>query len=148
MTLHEKIIDAAKDAQKAGDEGRLATLRLLLSELHNREIEKRTKGEPPALTDDDARAVFQKEAKKREEAIALFEKGGRQDLAEKEKKELDRIREYLPPPMSRGEIEAVVRGLKDEGLSDFQSLIKEAMKRLKGRASGQLVSDVVKEALR
>ena len=50
--------------------------------------------------------------------------------------------------MSRGEIEAVVRGLKDEGLSDFQSLIKEAMKRLKGRASGQLVSDVVKEALR
>lgn len=147
MTVREKLELDLKGAQKKGEQARVDTLRLLLSELHNREIEKHGKGGGDELTDEEALAVLKREAKKRKEAIELFRRGNRNDLAEKEEGELSILAAYLPAEMSRGEIEAVVNALIAEGHKDFNGLMKEAMARLRGRADGRAVSEVIKGKL-
>lgn len=146
--LKEKIGEDLKDSLLKGNSEKTGVLRFLISLLQNREIEKRGKGQLPELADDEVIDVLQRELKKRREAIELFEKGGRPELAEKEKSELVFINAYLPPEMSREEIVSLVEGLKNGGLNDFNSLMKEAAKAAKGRADGRLVSEIVKEALK
>ncbi|MBI4085502.1 MAG: GatB/YqeY domain-containing protein [Candidatus Liptonbacteria bacterium] len=131
-----------KDFEKAG------VIRFLLSLLHNREIEKKGTGQAPILTDEEAIEILQKEVKKRKEAIELFKKGGRPELAEKETKELVFITEYLPPQMSKEEISTLVEELKKRGISDFNSMMKEITKTTKGHADGKLVSEIVREGLK
>ena len=131
-----------RDAEKTG------VLRFLISLLQNREIEKRGTGQAPVLADDEIIEIFQREVKKRKEAIELFRKGGRPELADKETKELIFINEYLPPEMNREEIAVLVGELKNKGLNDFNSLMKEAAKATKGRADGKLVSEIVREILK
>lgn len=147
MGLREKLNGDLKDALKSGQSEKANALRFVMAQLHNREIEKRSTGQAPSLSEEEAIEVLQREVKKRKEAIELFQKGGRAELAEKENRELAFIGAYLPEPMSRGEIEAVIQKLKDGGLADFNSLMKEAMKELKGRADGKLVGEVVREKI-
>lgn len=160
MSFIDRLNEDIKTALKSGNSEKAGVLRFLSAQIHNKEIEKRSTapggqasptggqaGMTETLTDAEAIEVLQKEAKKRNESIALFEKGGRMDLAEKEKKEMKMISEYLPQQMSREEVAAVVNRLHDGGLADFNSLIKESMKELKGRADGSLVSGVIKEIL-
>ncbi len=146
--LKDKIENDLKNALKSGRTDNANILRFLLAQLHNREIEKRSTGQAPTLADEEVTEVLQKEVKKRKEAIELFQKGGRLELAGKEEKELALINEYLPAQLSREELEKIIDELKNSGLTDFNSLMKEAMKKVKGRANGKLVSEVVKEKLR
>jgi len=146
--LKEKLNADIKDSLISKNAEKTGVLRFLLSLLQSKEIEKRGAGKEPRLSDEEIIEIFQKEVKKRKEAIELFTKGGRPELAEKETKELVFINAYLPPMMSREEIESLVGQLKAGGLNEFNSLMKEAAKATKGRADGKLVSEVVKDALK
>ncbi len=146
MTLSERISEDIKAAQKNGETERLGVLRLVSAAIHNRVIEKGIQGSE--LPDEEVLAVLQKEAKKRREAIALFRQGKRDDLADKEEKELALLQTYLPPALTRADIEKVVAALRAEGLSDVNALMKAAMARLKGQADGRLVREVIEEKLR
>jgi len=142
--LKEKLTDDLKEAMKAGLKEKTDTVRFLLAQIQNREIEKRSTGQAPTLTDEEVIEALQKEVKKRREAIELFRKGGRPELVQKEEKELVFIAGYLPAEMSREELEKIIVDLKNQGFNDFNSLMKEAMKKVKGKADGKLVSEIVK----
>jgi uncharacterized protein YqeY len=116
-----------------------------LAQIHNREIEK---GKEVALTEEEVLDVLRKEAKKRDEALALFEQGGREDLVEKERKEREGIMRYLPALLDKGAIGGVIDELLSQGIKDFPSLMREAMARLKGRADGKTVRAVIEEKLK
>ncbi len=145
--LKEKLTDDLKESLKARTSERTDVVRFLLAQLQNREIEKRSTGQAPVLAEEEAIEVLQKEVKKRREAIELFKKGGRPELVQKEEKQLAYINGYLPAEMSREELEKIIDDLKHQGFSDFNSLMKEAMKKVKGKADGKLVSEIVREKI-
>ena len=132
---------------KNADSERVGILRLLLSAIHNEEIAKRGRGGEGPLDPDEEIVVLKREAKKRKESIELYRQGGRNDLAEKEEREFRVISQYLPPEMSREAVEETVRKVIASGQKDFGSVMKEAMKELKGKADGKLVAEVIKSAL-
>lgn len=147
MPLFERIKQDLARALKGGSSGEAGTLRYLLAELHNREIEKRGKGGAAELTEEDVAGVLRREVKKRREAIELFRRGGREDLVRREEGELAILSAYLPPELGREAIEAVIDELMGSGLKDFASLMRGAMKQLKGKADGRIVGDIIKSKL-
>ncbi len=147
MTLLEKITNDLKIAMKSGDHARVEVLRFILAGLRSVEKDNYAKAPGVALSDGEAVAVLQKEVKRRKEAIELFKKGNRTDLVNKEEADLVIIGAYVPKEFSVEEIEKVVDDLKNKGFSDFNLLMREAMKELKGRADGKVVGDVVKKKL-
>ncbi|TSC60137.1 MAG: hypothetical protein LiPW15_15 [Parcubacteria group bacterium LiPW_15] len=146
MSLSEKITEELKTAMRAGDTTSTGLLRFLISQIRGKEKEK-FGAQEGVLTDEEVLDVFAKEAKKRKEAIALFEQGGRKDLADKEKAELAMIERYLPAQLGKDEIRVVVKEIISGGASTFPLAVKEAMARLKGQADGKLVSEIIKEEL-
>lgn len=144
--LLEKLNQDLKEAMKSGNAGKLGVLRMLTSALKNRAIEK---GKDAVLTDEEAMQVLMREAKKRKESVEAFEKGGRPDLAEAEKKELAMLEIYLPKQMSKEEVvsavEKVLAGLADK--SNQGLVMKAVMAELKGKADGKMISEAVKEKL-
>lgn len=156
MNLFEKINDDFKQILKSGDSLRISVLRMLSAAIHNREIEKRTKlakeNKPPEpLTDDEVLEVVASEAKKRREAIEGFEKGGRQELAEKERKELEILQGYLPEQLSREAIaKAVEEAIGSTGASgpkDVGKVMGYLSPKLKGKADMTRVSKLVADKL-
>ncbi|MDP3948575.1 MAG: GatB/YqeY domain-containing protein [bacterium] len=147
-SLKERLSDELKVSLLKRDAEKTGVLRFVLSLLQNREIEKRGTGQSPVLGDEEIIEIMQREVKKRKEAIELFKKGGRPELADKEEKELIFINEYLPAQMRREEIVVLVGELKKSGLNDFNSLMKEAAKATKGKTDGKLVSEIVREILK
>ncbi|MFH1162162.1 MAG: GatB/YqeY domain-containing protein [Candidatus Jorgensenbacteria bacterium] len=151
MTLHETIAGDARDATKRQEELRLTTLRMLLSAIHNREIEKHGKGETAPLTDDEVREVVRREAKKRKEAIVLYEQGSRAELAEKEKQELAILAAYLPPELSLEELKdivcPIVEKAKEAGVHEFGKVMGQVMAAVKGKADAKAVRALVEEFL-
>ena len=147
MPLLKKITDDLKIAMKSGDRARVDVLRFMLAGIQGAEKDKYAKAPGVALTDEEAVAVLQKEVKRRKEAIELFKKGNRADLVNKEEADLKVIAEYVPGELSAEEIEKVVDDLKEKGASDFNSLMRDVMKELKGRADGKVVGDIVKRKL-
>ena len=151
MSISEKITSNLREAMKAGQSFEAGVFRMLLSSFHNKEIEKKGKGEPIEISDEEAVELLTREAKKRKESIQAYEKGDRQELAEKEKRELAIIKKYLPEELGREEIEKVVlaviekTGVKD--IKDFGKAMGEAMKELKGRADASIVGEILKEKL-
>ncbi|MEK7608077.1 MAG: GatB/YqeY domain-containing protein [Patescibacteria group bacterium] len=145
MPILDKIGQDLKESMKGGNHERSGVLRFLLSQVHNREIEKRGKGDSSPLTDEEVLDVFKKEVKKRKESIELFNKGGRKDLSDKEVSELVHITPYLPAAVTREEIEKVVAELRAEGVTDFPALMKAALARLKNAEGGE-VAKVIKGA--
>ncbi len=149
--LHQKISDNLKEAMKAGQEFEVGVFRFLLASLHNKEIEKKGKGLEPVLSDDEVIEVLIKEAKKRKESIEAYTKGARSDLAEKEKKELEIIKKYLPEELSREEVERIIGAIMEKSgakdVKDLGRVMGEAMKELKGKADASLVSEIVKKNL-
>ncbi len=150
--------------QKEKKETAVSTLRLLLSAIVNKEKDKRLKiaeANPnfseeelikgSVLTDEEITAVVSSEVKKRRDSIAAFEKGKRQDLAEKEKEELDILKKYLPEEMSEEEIRKLIKQAiiktKAQGMKDIGLVMKEIVPQTKGRADGNLVAKIVKEEL-
>jgi uncharacterized protein YqeY len=151
MSLKEKLNGDLKEAMKAGQEFEVGVFRFLLSSLHNKEIEKKGKGLEPELSDEEVVEVLIREAKKRKESIEAYSKGNRGDLAEKETKELEIIKNYLPEELSGEEIEKVVKAAIEKTgareVKDFGKVMAEAMRELKGKADASIISEVVKKNL-
>lgn len=132
-------------ALKEKDTVKVSTLRMLLSEVKNAQIDK------PDFNDADFIGVVFKSAKKRKESIAAFKKAGRVDLVEKEEKELDILSKYLPQQMNAQELEKIVREAVDEmgasSMADFGKVMGNIMQKVKGKADGDDVQMAVKQAL-
>lgn len=150
MSIKEKIFSDIKESMKAKEADRLRVLRSLKAKMMEKEISERKGGEA-TLSDEQAVEVLLKAAKQRKESIEQFEKGGRSDLAEAEKKELEVIEDYLPKMLSEAEVRAEVKSKIDEldasGMGDMGKVMGALMKELKGKADGSLISSVVKEEL-
>jgi len=143
--MKEKIQDKLKKALKEKNELEILTLRQVLSSIKNAEIEKR--GE---LTDQEVGGVILKEIKKREEAIALYKKGKRLELAEKEEKEIAILKEFLPEMMPEEKIAEIVEKTITKlsaGPQDFGKVMSCVMAETKGKADGSKVSEIVKQKL-
>lgn len=137
-----------KTAMKSGDKARLEVLRFTLATLNAAQKEKTLKEPEAKLSDDEVIKLLQKEAKKRRDSIELFKQGGRADLVEKEEADLAILFEYLPKELSKEEVTAIVKDLKEKGFTDFSSLMRESMKVVQGRADGKMVGDVIKDVER
>lgn len=152
LSLHQKITDDLKMAMKAERVFELGVLRMLSAALHNKEIEKKGKGLETDLSDDEVIEILTREAKKRKEAAELYIKGNRNDLSEKETKELEFIKKYLPEQLGNEEIEKIVKaaiastGAKE--VKDFGRVMAEAMKNLKGKVDASYVSEIIKSRLK
>jgi uncharacterized protein len=150
MSIKETILNDLKSAMKAKDADRLRVLRSLKAKILEKEISERTGGEAQ-ITDEQTVEVLIKAAKQRKESIDQFEKGGRSDLAESEKAELDIIESYLPKMMNEDEIRKEVKAyIGDTGassLADMGKVMGAMMGKLKGKADGSEVSRIVKEEL-
>jgi|SRR3989344_457946 len=144
MNLKENIKVDLTAALKNGNKEKAGVLRFVLSEIQRKEKDKQGQSKPPELTDEEIIQVIQKEFKKRREAIDLFKKGGRADLVKKEEVELVFIEGYIPRQMSSEEIRAVIDKIFSQGNTDFNSLMRETMKELKGRADGGRVAELIK----
>ena len=148
MSLKTTIEDAARGALKNHEPEMLTTLRMFLAAVKNREIEKRAKAGEPELSEDEVLAVLRSEVKKRRDAISEFQKGGRQDLADKEAREMAILEKYLPAEISDEEIEKILQPLAaGASASDFGRIMSVAMKAVSGRASGDRVSAIVRKLI-
>lgn len=146
MSLKTCINDDVKAAMRAGETRRRDTLRLLLAALKQREVDERKE-----LADADVVAVIDKMIKQRRESIAQFEKGGRQDLADKEQFEVGVLQAYMPQALSDAEIEATVaEAIAATGAkapSDMGKVMGVLKGKLAGRADMGKVSALVKAKL-
>ena len=136
MIIREKIQQEMIGALKTGDKPRLETVRYLFSQIKNREIDLKR-----PLADDEAVKLLQTEAKRRKEAIEAYQKGGRQDLVEKESYQLAVINEYLPKQLSNEELKTIIAEIKSANPSgDFGMLMKATMAKVAGKADGSRVA--------
>lgn len=164
MSLKSQLQEDLESALKEKREIEISVLRMLKAAIFNKEKEKRyklTKQKPELteeelvkdsqLTDEEVIEVVSSEIKKRKEAILEYEKGKREDLVEKEKKELAILEKYLPEQLSEEEIKKLAKeaiektGAKEP--KDMGKVMAELMPKVKGKAEGGLVSKIVKELL-
>ena len=145
-TIKARLTADMKTAMKGGEKSRLATIRMLISAIKQREIDERRD-----VSDDEAMAILTKQAKQRRESIAQYESAGRDDLKAVEEAELAIIETYLPQPLSAEEIEAAVADIiaaeQASDLSQMGAVMKTARERLAGRADMAVVSQVVRNRL-
>lgn len=148
MRILEKIENDFKGALKKRDAITISTLRMLKADLHNKEIEN--KGKP--LEDAQVYKVVARQVKQHQESIEQFKQGKREELVEKETKELAILKEYLPEQLSCEEITNVVKKIIAEvgavGVADFGKVMKLAVLKFKGKADGKLVSQIVSDQLK
>ena len=146
MALREQLNDDIKNAMRARDSERLNALRLLSAAAKQREVDERITLDDAALI-----AIVEKEIKKRRESIAQYEKGQRQDLADKEKFEISVIEAYLPKQLSQAEIDAIVaEALASTGAkspADMGNVMGVLKPKLAGKADMGKVSAMVKAKL-
>lgn len=145
--LEEKIFSDYKEAMKAKDSLKSSVLSFLRADIINTAIAKKKN----ALDDNEIIAVIRKQIKARQDSIEQFTKGGRSDLADKEVKELEILKNYLPQEMGADEIkkiiEEAVSSTAAAGLKDMGRVMKEAAAKTAGRADAKLLSDLVRERL-
>lgn len=150
MNLKEKIIQDFKKAFKEKNQERKSTLEQVLSEIRNKEIELKKREE--GLSDEEVVEVVGRAIKQRKDAMEQYQKGDREDLYEKEKKELEILLQYLPQQLSEEEIRREVIKTIDQlgakGKEDFGKVMGVVMGKLKGKADGNLVKKVVEESLK
>jgi uncharacterized protein len=147
MTLAERTTKDIADAMRAKDQSRLAPLRMLKAALTNREIEK---GRP--LEESESLQVVAALIKQRRDSIEQFQKGGRQDLADKETAEITVLQAYLPPALDTAAIEAAVDAAISEtgatSAKDLGRVMKAVMAKLAGATvEGRTVNDIVRRKL-
>jgi uncharacterized protein len=136
MSLQKRIDDDLKDAMRAKDAARLSVLRLLKAAMKNAAIEK--VGADGELNDTDAIAVIRKQVKQRQDSIESFEKGGRAELAEKERAEIAVLNQYLPKAMSAEELQKVVADTIREVGATSRAQMGAVMKALQPKIAGQV----------
>ncbi|MDD3190103.1 MAG: GatB/YqeY domain-containing protein [Candidatus Pacebacteria bacterium] len=146
MKIEEKIKEDLKAAMKGGDKFKVEVLRGINSNIKNEIISKQK-----TLEDGDVVAIVKKNIKSRKDSIEQFSKGGREDLAEKEKAEVAVLEEYMPEQMGESEVESIVKkviaGMNDTEVKNFGLVMKAVMKEAEGKADGNLVSGIVKKTL-
>lgn len=146
MGLKVEIQESMKAAMKTGDRLTLSALRLVLSALHNDEIKVRRE-----LTTEEIHKTITTLCKQRTEAIELFRKGGRAELAEKEEAELKVLQRFLPQPLSEDEVRNLIKvSIEEVGAKNIQDLgkvMKQLMPRVSGRTDGKRVNELARELL-
>ncbi len=146
MSLEERLVEEMKKAMKSNDKLRLSTIRMIRSALKNKEIELRKK-----LEDEDVVKVIQVMVRKGEESVEQFQTGGRGDLVEKEKKEIEILKSFLPQPLSQEEILKIIdqsiQETQASSLKDIGKVMKSVMPKIGGKADGKLINQLVKERL-
>lgn len=145
--LSQQIEKDLIEAMKSKDEETLSVLRMLKSALKNKEIELKK----DSIDDNDVLSVIQGQIKTRRDSVQMYKTGGRDELAQKEEKEITILQKYLPEQMSEDEIRAKVNeAITKTGASQMQDMGKVMgilMGDLKGKADGSLISKIVKEEL-
>lgn len=148
MALSDQIQSDLTTAMKARDTERIATLRMIVAAIKNLRVAEGHTGE---VTDNETRDLLTREAKKRSEAAEAYAKAGRDDLAEKERRELEIVRAYLPEQLSEDELAVVVdQAIAETGatsLGDLGRVMSSVMPRVKGRADGKQVNALVRRRL-
>ena len=132
MTLKERITEDMKTAMRASEKERLSTIRLVQSAIKQREVDERI-----TLDDTQVLVVLEKMVKQRKESIAQFEQGGRKDLADKERREIELLQTYLPAQLSDSELDALIRdAVAATGAASIKDMGK-VMGVVKSKAAGR-----------
>jgi uncharacterized protein YqeY len=146
-----KLSDALKDAMRAKEARAVSTLRLILAALKDRDIAARGKGNSEGISDADILDLLQKMVRQRRESIELFEKGDRQDLADKEAEEIVVIQRFLPKQMDPDQIQGAVKDVIEElgaaTIKDMGRVMAALKERYAGRMEFSKASALVKERL-
>ncbi len=149
--LRERLREDLKTSMKAKEERKVATLRLILAALKDRDIAARGDGNEEGISEDDVVAMLSTMVRQRRDAITLYEEGGRQELADREREEIDIIHEFLPKQLGEEEIaeaiNEVIARLDAKGLKDMGRIMAD----LRGHFAGQMdfgrASQIVKGKL-
>lgn len=146
MALRERLSEEMKEAMKAKDSLRLSSIRLIRSAVKNKDIELKRE-----IAEQEIVEVIATLVKQRRESIRLFSEAGRQDLVEKEEKELAVLLGFLPQQLSREAVaelvDRVIAECGAQGGKDMGRVMKALMPHVAGRADGKMVSDIVREKL-
>jgi uncharacterized protein YqeY len=144
--LKQKLADDLKQAMRDGDKVKRSAIRLAIAAIKNTEIARQT-----TLEDGDILGVIAKEIRQRQESIEAFKQGGRPELAAQEEAEKAVLEQYMPRQMSRDEITAEARRVIEEvgaaGIRDKGKVMPQLIAKLKGRADGREINEVVTELL-
>jgi hypothetical protein len=148
MSLFDRLDSETKAALKAGDALKVSVLRMVISAAKTLMIEKNLK----AADDGDVLQILQKQVKQHRDSIAQFEKGKRQDLVDREAKELAILETYMPKQLNETELAAIVKEVISEtGLSsraDKGKVMKAVLEKVKGQADGKAINDLVNSMLK
>jgi len=146
MSVEKQLLEDMKLAMKSGNKVELDTIRMLRAQIKSASIDKKDD-----LDEAELAQVLQKEAKKRKEAIDLFQKGNREDLVKKEEAELSIISKYLPEQLSEKDLDEIIKtaveSLQVSTEKDMGRVMGAIMPKVKGKADGKLVQQKVKEYL-
>ena len=146
MSLKEQLTAAMKDAMRAKQSERLGTLRMLISAIKNKEIEKREEVDDSVVIE-----VLSSFVKQRREAADVYRKNDRPDMAESEEREMIIAQEFLPAQLSEDEVRSLVdeavAELAAESMKDMGRVMKVLTEKTRGQADGRLVSDLVRAKL-
>jgi uncharacterized protein len=140
--LQTRLQDEMNSARKAQDKAATLLLGTTLSEIKNRAIELRRD-----VTDEDVIEVIRRGIKKRRESIEMYEKGARQDLADKERHEVTLLERYLPAQANPDDIRAAVRAAIVGGAANVGAVMGKVMPQFKGKADGNVINAIVREEL-
>lgn len=147
--MRERFTEMLKSAMKAGDKARVGALRLIQAKLKDLDIEARGAGK--TVSDDDILGMLQKMVKQRQDSIAMYKQGGRQDLVDAEQGEIDVIVEFLPQALSEAEVAAAIQAAVAEtgaaSAKDMGKVIGALKAKFAGRMDFGKVSPLVKAAL-
>jgi uncharacterized protein YqeY len=148
MSLESKVMDEMKQAMRAKDEAALRTLRAIKAAIL---IEKTSAGGSDTMTEADETKMLQKMAKQRRDSLEIFQQQNREDLAKKEREELDIIERFLPKQMSTEELQAelktIIAQVGASSPADMGKVMGVASKQLAGKADGKAISENVKQLL-
>jgi uncharacterized protein YqeY len=151
MGLREQLMDDLKEAMRQRDEQRKRAIRSVIAAIQEAQTDLDASGTRVNLDDDGILALIAKQARQREESIVEYSRGGRDDLVAEEEAELAILQAYLPKQLTQQEIQAEARQVIAEvgasGPKDMGKVMKPLMARLRGRADGRLVNQVVRELL-
>ncbi len=149
--IEQQLRKDIQDAQRARDQLKLDTLRMALGAIHNLEVARTDRKNPEygqPLTEADCLKVLEQEVKKRSQAIPFYKQGGRNELAEKEQREMEILQAYLQgSQLSDDELRAIVARLIEEQGKEFKRVMPLAAKETRGRADGAHVQRIVREMI-
>ncbi len=151
MMLREKIQAAQKEAMLSKSQQRLATIRLIMATLKDRDIAVRAKNKPEGIDDADILSMLQGMIKQRRDSIQMYKEGGRQELADREAAEINIIEEFLPAQLSDDDVKKIIDGLiadiEADGMKDMGKVISALKEKYAGQVDMGKASALVKDKL-